>query len=120
MSHLSAAAFGVLAAVAAVVAVALIASGPGRRGPGPRFAASLAAALLLAGFFVSWISATHHRALTATAASSHMSAANIRSDALIGITLALTVVLFAVTTAMQPRTPAPAPRRARRRAAPVR
>jgi hypothetical protein len=117
MSHITLPEALVLLVLGVLVAAAIIAAGPGKRGPSRRFVACLLAGLILGGFVVEWVGRSRHAQVAAAAAASHMSAANIRADALLACTAGLAVVLFAITTAVQrkaararPR-PLPAPRR---------
>ena len=118
MSHLSWPAFIAIFAVLAVIAVAVIASGPGKRGHLRRLGASILASGILGAVFVGWVAAARHAAMASAAAASggHQTVAGILESGFIGSTLALTVILFGITTAMAGRRrpePQPLPRRRR-------
>lgn len=98
MSHLSGFAFAVLFAAAAITG-AVIVTAIGKSGVSKRLGAALAAGVVLGAFLVDWISSAGHAAVASAARHEHMSAANIRADGLIGTALALTVILFVITTA---------------------
>jgi hypothetical protein len=110
-----------LLALAALVATAIIAAGPGKHGPARRLGACLVAGAALSAPFVLWNAVARHAQMAAGARASHMSLASFKTDALVGCALGLALVLFVVTTALQSKASQARPRTpARRRAGAVR
>jgi hypothetical protein len=119
MSHIPLPAVVAVLVAYTVASALLIASTDAARRPGRRLGACLADGLLAGAALAAWVSARPAVHL----ATGHMSAANVRADAILGTAAAVTVILFAVVTAMtrrqargRGRTPVPRPAASRRRA----
>jgi hypothetical protein len=109
----------VLLALGVLAATAIIAAGPGKRGPSRRLGACLIAGAALGAPFVLWNAVARHAQMAAAARASHLSLASFKTDALLGCTLGVALILFVLTTALQrkasqarPGTLPPARRRA--------